>query len=118
MGKGYKGLHPASTSKWACLGSIDHLDECVWIVYAKPRTDKGWINYKIVAEDRAPYKANYWLGWNGSRFAVSSDYIRLVQDRPELAEAVQDFVREEDLPPAPAAKPASAEPDPDGLDLI
>lgn len=65
-----------------------------WLVFVRRNPDTVWWSVKVVAEDRAASKANYWLGWNGSRFSRTGDVLALLS-RPELLASVQRVLVEQ-----------------------
>jgi hypothetical protein len=69
------------------IGDIEQ-DGC-WRMFVKENADNGWASVKVVADGRARGKANYWLGWDGRRFANFKDTLALMQHRPELLKAVE-----------------------------
>lgn len=84
--KMYKGKKPR-TSGWEQIGEVEN--DCRWLVFVKDSPDSEWMTVKVVAVDRAPSKANYWLGWNGKRFAQQQDAFAIMQHRPELLRAAE-----------------------------
>jgi hypothetical protein len=66
-------------------------DGVEWLVYMRPGSGNGWDSVKVVANGRAPTKANYWLGWNGSRFASQHGLVMLLK-RPVLAAGVEKLL--------------------------
>jgi hypothetical protein len=54
-------------------------------------TKGGWMTLKLVlTPPLRARKANYWLGWNGQRFANTSDLTRLRTLQPQLYEWLLD----------------------------
>jgi hypothetical protein len=92
--KMYKGKKPR-TGGWEQIGEVEN--DCRWFVFVKDNPDSEWMTVKVVAADRAPSKANYWLGWNGKHFANFKDMLALVQHRPELLRAVERMLEGYDL---------------------
>jgi hypothetical protein len=43
---------------------------------------------KVSAVGRAPRKANYWLSWDGKKFARGKDIAIMASGRPKLLAAV------------------------------
>ena len=84
--KMYSGASPR-TEGWEYIGDIEQ-DGC-WRMFVKENADNGWASVKVVADGRARGKANYWLGWDGRRFANFKDTLALMQHRPELLKAVE-----------------------------
>lgn len=90
----YKGKKPR-TEGWEQIAAID--DEVWWLVFVKNSPTSEWMTVKVVADGRVPCKANYWLGWNGKRFAQVQDAFAIMQRRPELLKAVERLVEGYDL---------------------
>ena len=67
----------------------------VWLVSTYP----DWVNLKLVLKKphRAP-KANYWLAWNGKRFAKNHDEEVLRKRQPEVYAAVLRFANGANFP--------------------
>ena len=87
--KMYKGKPPRSEG-WERIGAIEQ--DVRWLVFVRQNADTDWLTAKVVADGRAQGKANYWLGWNGKRFAQQTDAFSIVQQRPELLEAVEQML--------------------------
>lgn len=53
------------------LVSSATIDGIHWRLYIRPQIYEHWRNFKLVADGRAPGKANYWFGWceRENRFA-------------------------------------------------
>jgi len=69
------------------LGPID--DEGIkWGLSVGGDNGKGWRSVKVSAIPKAQVKANYWLSWNGERFAKGRDMKLLRDGRPELEEKI------------------------------
>lgn len=77
-----KGIFPDPTKGWRVLSDLGE-----WIIFSKPG-GKPWINIKVVKKGYDNHKANFMLGWNGERFASSSDYDVLVERNPSLHKMV------------------------------
>lgn len=78
---------------WSFLTTVtDETGE--WSLHTKPQLDPAWTYVKVWAHGWRKGKANYWLSWSGSRFAVIGDFGRLVEERPELLDLVRDAVIE------------------------
>ena len=90
----YKGKKPR-TEGWEQIAAIE--DEVRWLVFVKDNPDNEWITVKVVADGRVPFKANYWLGWNGKRFAQVQDTFAIMQRRPELLKVVERLIDGYDL---------------------
>ena len=92
--KMYKGKKPR-TAGWEQIGEVEN--ECRWLVFVKDGAKSEWMTVKVVADGRAPSKANYWLGWNGKRFAQQQDAFAIMQRRPELLRAVERLIEGHEL---------------------
>jgi hypothetical protein len=87
--KMYKGKKPR-TDGWEHIGDIEQ--DGRWLVFVRQNADIDWLTAKVVADGRAQGKANYWLGWNGKRFAQQTDAFAMVQGRPELMHKVEQML--------------------------
>lgn len=87
--KMYKGKRPR-TGGWEQIGEVE--SEGRWLVFVKDNPDSAWVTVKLAADGRVPFKANYWLGWNGKRFAQQQDAFAIMQRRPELLRAVERLI--------------------------
>jgi hypothetical protein len=85
----YRGKRPR-TEGWEHIASIE--DDVRWLVFVKDNPDNEWLTVKVVADGRVPFKANYWLGWNGKRFAQVQDTFAIMQRRPELLKVVERLI--------------------------
>jgi hypothetical protein len=90
MEKRYLGNKP-ETDDWNFLGSIEA--DGNWFVYVRPDPVTEWTSVKVVADGRAPRKANYWLGWNGQRFSSRHADLPRLLIRSALARAVEDMLK-------------------------
>lgn len=84
-----RGIHPVSED-WSLLAELTTGAKTLWLVYVR-HDPSGWTNIKIAAKAKAGRKANYWLGWNGERFARGRDLEFLMTHRPSL---YKDLVEE------------------------
>jgi hypothetical protein len=75
----FDGNHPDEDSGWIRIGQIKR-EEFDLSVYTKGWSN-GWKSIKLVSNKRTPNKANYWLGWDGNRFANSGDYRKMVEHK-------------------------------------
>lgn len=91
MAKRYSGKKPRDDC-WRQIGTVE--DKPDWLVFIRPATDSDWMSVKVVADGRAVGKANYWLGWNGSRFSRQADLV-LLMDRPKVLQGVEHLLRDE-----------------------
>lgn len=57
-----------------------------WSLCKRGISPKGWISYKLVANQPMQAKANYWFAWSPGekRFSRSKDVILLERHRPDL----------------------------------
>ena len=84
--KMYRGRKPR-TEGWEHIGDIEQ--DVYWRMFVKENADSEWASVKVVAAGRARGKANYWLGWDGKRFANFKDMLALAQHRPDLLHMVE-----------------------------
>lgn len=78
--KGIKGNAPGDG--WGVVGRTEG-----WVLYEKyDGNPNGWLNLKLVAANRSKHKANYWLAWNGERFASNKDIQFIKDHRRDLFE--------------------------------
>jgi hypothetical protein len=87
--KMYKGKKPC-TDGWEHIGVIENDGQ--WHMFVKENADNEWASVKVVAAERAQRKANYWLGWDGKRFANFKDTLAMMQHRPELLRKVEQML--------------------------
>jgi hypothetical protein len=67
-------------------------DGTEWCVFIKPQNHSDeWFTVKIVANGRAPYKANYWLvtNINTGQIGYARDYAVMRENRPSLHDYVE-----------------------------
>ena len=70
-------------------------EETDWLLFfrgARGPDDKGWVNGKLLADGRAPRKANYWLSWRDGRLARHRDAGTLSVGRPALYSLLEEFL--------------------------
>lgn len=66
-------------------GSLgDFCDSVEWLIYESKNNKHEWRMIRLVAQGKAPHKANYWLSYNGQRFAENKDLKLLRGNRPAL----------------------------------
>jgi hypothetical protein len=87
--KKYTGKKPRAAG-WHEVGAVEI--DGRWLVFIRP--DGDWASVKVVADGRALAKANYWLGWNGSRFGRHADLVSLAQQRPAVLEGLERVLRD------------------------
>ena len=68
--------------RWQQLGIVRE-DEHRFRVFAR-KAPTGWTDIKLVATDPTPLKANYWLGWDGKRWARCKDQTAIMARCPSL----------------------------------
>ena len=84
--KNYVGRKPDEKEGWALHSTYEH-DGLRWGFYIKPQDhNEEWITCKLVADGKAPKKANYWftLNINQMRFGFGRDLITLQEHRMHL----------------------------------
>lgn len=86
-----RGNRPSE--EWTFVASVS--DETgKWSLHSKPQKDPAWVYVKVWGHGWRKGKANYWLSWSGSRFAAVGDFVRLIEERPELLDLVRDAMVE------------------------
>lgn len=85
----WKGAAPKG-SGWQLAGTVS--DGVKWAVWLRDGGN-GWVTVKLAAAGTVRGKANYWMGWNGARFARTVDYEALKARRPDLVEPLKDVLR-------------------------
>lgn len=74
---------------WELVGMTAKIDGARWSVLRREaHNESDWRMVKVAADGYAKAKANYWLSFDGKRFAGGSEYWKLVEHRFELAKAV------------------------------
>lgn len=98
MGKRKKriffGNDPDPRTGWEQVGVISDGD-ARFKVFVRPKTPQGWISVKLSAADPILGKANYWIGWNGARWASNADGRLLQTSHPELLIDVRTLLGDE-----------------------
>ena len=87
--KNIKGKRPR-TGGWNEVGVVEDGGQR-WLVFIRPTEE--WSTVKVVADGYVLTKANYWLGWNGSRFSRATDLVLLAQQRPAVLEGLERVLR-------------------------
>jgi hypothetical protein len=87
----YQGNDPGLD--WECLEIFDE-EGIEWYLYRKEVINDGWQNLKLVSQGRAPRKANYWFGWNGSKMNNGRDWGTLGEHRPGLKSRVLGYLKQ------------------------
>ena len=94
MSRLYVGNPGNKNDGWEFVGCVGELENSDWVAYSKSQPSDGeWIYIKLSSTGAVPYKANYWLSWNGERFAKGGDIIKLLEHRPELHKMICDFMK-------------------------
>lgn len=89
----FRGNAP-TTDEWMHLHSFCH-EDLDWLLFFRVKeSSAGWVNGKLVADGRAPRKANYWLAWRDGLLARTRDTGTLCTGRPELYEQVENFINQ------------------------
>lgn len=72
------------------VGEAGKHDGALWLVAKRknPTNNTDWRMVKVSAVGRAPRKANYWLSWDGKKFARGKDIAIMASGRPKLLAAV------------------------------
>ena len=97
MQKLYSGNHGEDGDGWIKIGQIGKFDGVKWSIYRKPQPNGSeWDYVKVVADGKAPRKANYWLSWNGDRFAIGGDFLKMLEHRKDMYDEVISFMSEVD----------------------
>lgn len=93
MSRRYLGNPGEESEGWSLVGCIGKLEKSNWVAYSKKQPSDGeWDYIKLSSLAPVPYKANYWLSWNGERFAKGGDIIKMIEHRPELYKMLCDFM--------------------------
>lgn len=93
----FHGNCPAPDSGYEQVGVISD-GEARFRVFVRPRTDAGWFSIKVVAAEPVKGKANFWLGWNGTRWAHNIDERCLRERYPEFLTDIQTLIGDGDAP--------------------
>ena len=92
--KSYTGYEPPAEDGWKDVGMVPgrKLRNSYWRIFARRRDGvEGWIMIKIFSEEKVKHKANFWLDWNGERFAHRGDYIKMLENFPTMASRIKAF---------------------------
>jgi len=88
MAKQYTGNRP----RWH-TSTTAHTDLTNrWRLYFKTKSNSDWWKVKLAAITPQPKKANYWLFWNGCRFAENSDFKALREQQPQLLRTAKKYL--------------------------
>jgi hypothetical protein len=86
--------NPEPTGDWKALDSRFECDGVEWVVLYKIH-EKGFLNLKVAADGRAPYKANYWFSFKiADGYFFGRDLTVMRNNRSELYEFVNAKVKE------------------------
>lgn len=94
MKRSIRGNIPPEKDGWVEVGKLPggKIKGTRWRVFFRGQNkSKEWILIKVVADGRAEGKANYWLSWNGERFAFLQDYKKMGIECPILMKEVKTF---------------------------
>lgn len=65
-----------------------------WELWSKAATN-GWFNLKLIHLEPRNEKGNFWLGYNGERFAQNRDLVTLQEHEPEMLRWVEEVLKRE-----------------------
>lgn len=85
--KFYRGQIPSADHGWNQVARLKCEDGFHWLVFEQRQGHSdSWVTIKLVAEDRAPRKANYWLALNRrtGQFGFARDFALMREHRPIL----------------------------------
>ena len=95
MARKFEGNPVYAEEGWKRIGALGECDGVDWLVFLRSASEGNrWSQVKVVADGMAANKANYWLGWDGSRIAKGKDFILLNSNRSELAKALRKLLKE------------------------
>lgn len=92
--KSYAGHEPPAEDGWKDVGMVPgrKLRNSYWRIFARRRDGvEGWIMIKIFSEEKVKHKANFWLDWNGERFACRGDFLKILNNFPAMASRIKAF---------------------------
>lgn len=84
----YQGQEPPA--RYAKVGCF--VFDCVKWFVSLADNENDWYAVKVWADGSAPKKANYWLGYSGSRFAKVRDLIVMQERMPGQLDRVKAIV--------------------------
>lgn len=93
--KRWMGNPPATAEGWKQKAWCTDKLGIGWLVFHRPQASgSGWIDFKIVADGKAPGKANYWLSSNPNlqKIAQNRDLALMKANRPELYKQIAQVV--------------------------
>jgi len=90
-GRMFNGNSPSPDEGWESCGAIQK-DSFNFSVFVKP-WNNGWRMVKVCSTKKVKDKANYWLSWNGERFANGKDYKAMVEHKPWAIEQLDDMFK-------------------------
>ena len=92
--KSYAGHEPPVEDGWVDVGMVPgrKLRNSYWRIFARVQENQnGWIQIKVFADGWVKYKANFWLDWNGKRFASRWDFLKMQKNFPAMASRIKAF---------------------------
>lgn len=90
--KTYLGQVPKLADGWQLMDKYTDDEGVTWLVFRFPQAHTpDWSTYKVVAEGRAPNKANYWLVRNDKtgQIGFARDFVSMRTNRPKLHAQVE-----------------------------
>ena len=101
--KKYEGNIPDTSEGWRLALTIhDDRVGVDWLLFSRRSPlDPGWINYKLVADGKAPMKSNYWFSKRErtGHLGHAKDFANLRKNRPQVHKAVEAYLgRKESRP--------------------
>lgn len=87
MIKKFIGNEPSGEDGWVDVGKVPgrELRNSSWRIFMRYRENtEGWFDLKVFAEERVRHKANFWLSWNGERFAQRGDLYTMYKNFPAM----------------------------------
>ena len=99
VGRRYRGNHPVGKPWFEVMGVVQGTEGVFWSAYmaqgrhAGQGARPGWFDIRLCVHGWRARKANFWLGWNGERFAVNH-HLRILQEHePKLLESLGHYLR-------------------------
>jgi len=81
--------NPPNGDHWQMADSITDAQGVDWVVWFHLRAmDRGYVNFKIVADGEAKRKANFWIARNRGGGSLSRDLTIMKENNPELFQDV------------------------------
>ncbi len=94
MSRTYVGNAPDNSKGWSAIGDWTDGDGVQWIVCKQQQahTDE-WATYKIYANGKAKFKANYWaVRKNTGELGFNRDMAQMRASRPDLHAMVEEIM--------------------------